>query len=442
MKNTQKKLNAKHFRYLSKTDIDDPMVYLNDFFENEICIEYWPHQIGLVINAAANEEMNSEWIEAGFYVKRLIKQVELAYVIFKKCEIQYQEKPLNFLKCIRDYWNYVSGSGLTVDEVDLPADTISRFFSYQSLRDWYGTLDDLWETICNRNGDFLCNEGNEILAVRELLKRLAIALHRIYQNGVLPEREGGTRKVEEGVSPANATLSETEEPERAVAETPENNVLHPKQGIALPTEMRVSACYKEAVRDFFDKIQLDDWKRQVSYWRQAVMTEGVFWSASTDHNYDGSALLFNYACIYPLLALFFRECETRQDPCVAGDWSQGKFFCGTKSIHILHRGKLLHLTHITVEQLENPLGAIIQLLGQYTKADWDGILYDWLHYGLSKEAYVYGKYYDQTMRIYELLINVVELAYVLAFEEEIEIVDHVAQLDPHLWDSPNTSATC
>ncbi|MNM75733.1 hypothetical protein D3C81_875290 [compost metagenome] len=96
------------------------------------------------------------------------------------------------------------------------------------------------------------------------------------------------------------------------------------------------------------------------------------------------------------------------------------------SITIVNKNDKFHLSHTNTEQLENLFPSIANLINQYTKIEWDEILYDWLEYGLSKEAYANEDFSNQTLLIYETLINLVELAYILAYENEIEILDAVA----------------
>ncbi|WP_293942097.1 MULTISPECIES: hypothetical protein [unclassified Sphingobacterium] len=187
MKNTQKKLKAKHFRYLSREYIDDPLKYLEDFFVHETEIDYWLRDLNILINVAANAQLNPPVQANNYNVKQLIEQVEIAYVIFKKCNIQLLENPLDFFANKADYWNYVRDGVFTSNDIESPVDNIGRFFSYQTLKQWYKTLDNLWIKIGDSDDEFLGNRANEILAVRELIQRLAISLHKIYEHKTLPD---------------------------------------------------------------------------------------------------------------------------------------------------------------------------------------------------------------------------------------------------------------
>lgn len=186
MKNTQKKLKAKNFRYLSKEYVKDPMIYLDEFFEQQTKIDYWLRDINILINAATNAKINAQAQSTSYHIRQLIEQVEIAYVIFKKCAIKTQNNPLSFFASTKDYWNYVIDGKYTSNGITSPTDTISRFFSYQTLQLWYQTLDSLWINIGDRGDEFLHNQGNDILAVRELIQRLVVSLDKIREKGFLP----------------------------------------------------------------------------------------------------------------------------------------------------------------------------------------------------------------------------------------------------------------
>ncbi|MND74544.1 hypothetical protein D3C87_1117620 [compost metagenome] len=431
MKNTQKKLKAKHFRYLSKEYIEDPLKYLEDFYEQETYHHYFVMEINLLINAASNVKMNCPNSSLGYNTKKLITFVEIAYVIFKKCNLKKLKNPLNFIQCVSDYWNYVSGECFSVNDIESPEDEISRFFSHQSLGQWYETLDEIWINISDRNGDFLGNEGNNILAVRELLQRLAISLHKIYENKSLPDIIANNQEeIEHEESQDQKSLEQTDSiktKEEPFDDAVENEIFSPKKQVTLPPWLAPQPFSIKAIQDFFSHGCLDRWKEHIKYWHKAAITENCFWSATKESPfYGGSTLLFNYSCIYTLLEMFRNEADLRKIEYIVKDPNQQILIRDKVSITIVNKNDKFHLSHTNTEQLENLFPSIANLINQYTKIEWDEILYDWLEYGLSKEAYANEDFSNQTLLIYETLINLVELAYILAYENEIEILDAVA----------------
>ncbi|MNU98424.1 hypothetical protein D3C71_885310 [compost metagenome] len=388
-------------------------------------------EINLLINAASNVKMNCPNSSLGYNTKKLITFVEIAYVIFKKCNLKKLKNPLNFIQCVSDYWNYVSGECFSVNDIESPEDEISRFFSHQSLGQWYETLDEIWINISDRNGDFLGNEGNNILAVRELLQRLAISLHKIYENKSLPDIIANNQEeIEHEESQDQKSLEQTDSiktKEEPFDDAVENEIFSPKKQVTLPPWLAPQPFSIKAIQDFFSHGCLDRWKEHIKYWHKAAITENCFWSATKESPfYGGSTLLFNYSCIYTLLEMFRNEADLRKIEYIVKDPNQQILIRDKVSITIVNKNDKFHLSHTNTEQLENLFPSIANLINQYTKIEWDEILYDWLEYGLSKEAYANEDFSNQTLLIYETLINLVELAYILAYENEIEILDAVA----------------
>lgn len=183
MKNTQKKLKAKHFRYLSKKIIKNPMVYIHDFFQQQTDIVNWQNDINLFVISGAYPAMCSGgYPENGYNCHQMIKQIEIAYVIFNQCGLPKHENPLRLFDARKDYFNYSYGPEFTCNGKRNPYDLIGKFFSYQSLKKWYKTMDDLMEKLTLKRplGDE--QFGDKIVAIREFLIRLAHALYYIYRN--------------------------------------------------------------------------------------------------------------------------------------------------------------------------------------------------------------------------------------------------------------------
>ncbi|CAM3562208.1 hypothetical protein [Sphingobacterium prati] len=426
MKNTQKKLKAKHFRYLSKEYIEDPLKYLEDFYEQETYHHYFVMEINLLINAASNVKMNCPNSSLGYNTKKLITFVEIAYVIFKKCNLKKLKNPLNFIQCVSDYWNYVSGECFSVNDIESPEDEISRFFSHQSLGQWYETLDEIWINISDRNGDFLGNEGNNILAVRELLQRLAISLHKIYENKSLPDSIANNQEeIEHEESQDQKSLEQTnsiETKEEPFDDVAENEILNPKERIILPAWLAPHPYSISALKNFFDRDDLNGWKEDIRYWYRTVITENEFWSADNEnHKFSGANLLYTYSCICSLLEMLFNKLE--ESPISLMDIESSiSILPECQSIFIRHENKEIILYYISDEELRYPLSSLLATVNTYSQQQWDEILYDWVNYGLDKNRYT-GDYSDYSTRIYQTIIKIIELAYLVAFSDEIDLLN-------------------
>ncbi|TDQ75427.1 hypothetical protein [Sphingobacterium yanglingense] len=183
MKNTQKKLKAKQFRYLNKDTVKNPMIYIHNFYRYETNVIYWMNNINLFIQAGCLPEMaDRAHAETGFHCKQMIEQIEIAYVIFKQCHIPKQKNPLQFVAQREDHFNYTHNLEYTWKGKRAPYDTISKFFSYQSLNKWYTTMDDLMIYMSTKESSYYDKFGDKILAIKELLIRLAFALYYIYED--------------------------------------------------------------------------------------------------------------------------------------------------------------------------------------------------------------------------------------------------------------------
>jgi len=183
MKNTQKKLKAKQFRYLSKDIVKNPMVYIRNFYRYETNIINWMNHINLFVQAGCYPEMaDTRHAENGFHCRQMIEQVEVAYVIFKQCGIPRQANPLQFFGQREDHFNYILDMEYTWNGKKNPYDMLSKFFSYQSLDRWYETMDDLEMYMSTKETSNYDKFGDKILAIKELLIRLAFALYYIYKD--------------------------------------------------------------------------------------------------------------------------------------------------------------------------------------------------------------------------------------------------------------------
>ncbi len=426
MKNTQKKLKAKHFRYLSKEYIEDPLKYLEDFFGQETYIRYFLMDINLLINAASSLKMNYPHANSGYNTKKLIELVEITYVIFKKCNLKKLKNPLDFIQCDSDYWNYVSGDCLSVNDIESPEDEISRFFSHQSLVQWYETLDEIWINISDRNGDFLGNEGNKILAVRELLQRLAISLHKIYENKSLPDSiVNNQEKIENEKSQDQTSLEQTESlktKEEPSDDAVENEIFQPKERIILPEWLVPQPYSISALKNFFDRDDLNGWREDIRYWYRTVITENEFWSANNKNNkFSGANLLYTYSCIYSLLEMLSNKLEEPPISSIDAE-DQAFILLECQSILIEHDNEKITLYYISQEELHSPLASLLATVKTYSQQEWDEILYEWLAYGLDKNKYT-GAYADDSIQIYQTIVKIIELAYLVAFSDEIDLLN-------------------
>ena len=162
------------------------MIYLEDFFGEQTEIAMWLRDIHLLVSAATNSDMAyPKSMEIGYDCRRLIEQVEVAYVIFKQCNLRKHSAPLRFYEKRADFLAYMFHGAYTFQGAVNPADTLSRFFSYQSLAEWCRTLDTMMLYLADHVVISEDRYGDEIIVIRELLLRMAQAMSDIYEHGGL-----------------------------------------------------------------------------------------------------------------------------------------------------------------------------------------------------------------------------------------------------------------
>ncbi len=169
----KRKLKHRHFRHIAKNHIDDPLDYLDDFFRTEITISEWLHILHQLMFASIYpSSVNLAKLEFGFHFQKFVGQIEIAYIIYKQCQLRPTADPL---------FNLIPAeSDSDVMDID-PADTISRFFGYHSLFEWYAVANRLQINFCNMTNDST-NDTCKMMIVRELSLKLAKALYAVHKN--------------------------------------------------------------------------------------------------------------------------------------------------------------------------------------------------------------------------------------------------------------------
>lgn len=179
MKNTQKKLKPKLFRYLSKGEIKNPNWFLKGMVHGWGI--NWSENFNYLINSSIYPAMRSnQAFEYGFIFDHLGKMVEMAYVILKKCSLKPYSKDCLFQHTCKESF---------VAEVDcniiLNKKFLCDFFGFKTLKEWQKTLQDiLLLRILEEHTDD--DSGfDEYMPIRELLVKLPKVLHEIHNRGGL-----------------------------------------------------------------------------------------------------------------------------------------------------------------------------------------------------------------------------------------------------------------
>lgn len=180
MKNTQKKLKAKHFRYLSKGYIKDPHRFLK-----EIVHQWglnWSNNFSHLINSSLYPPMRTDLaFDYGFTHTHLGQMIEVAYVIFKKSAL----KPIPGDRLFQYSCMEMFEAEVEEDKI-FPEKALRTFFGFKSLKEWFSVLNDLL-----RRRDYSVDNMHELsvdleyIPIRELLIKLPKVLQEIYERGGL-----------------------------------------------------------------------------------------------------------------------------------------------------------------------------------------------------------------------------------------------------------------
>lgn len=180
MKNTQKKLKAKHFRYLSEEYVKHP-----DRFLKEIVHQWglnWSENFNLLINSSFYPPMRADMeLDHGFIHTHLGQMIEAGFVILKKCNLEPLPKDDLFqYSCKKEFEMEIEENGI------FPEKALRTFFGFKTLKEWMSVLDDL---LMHR--DYTVATMNQIqleldyIPIRELLVKLPKVLQEIYDRGGL-----------------------------------------------------------------------------------------------------------------------------------------------------------------------------------------------------------------------------------------------------------------
>lgn len=180
MKNTQKKLKTKHFRYLSKEYAKNPNLFLK-----EVVYQWgidWSTHINYFINSCIYPPMRTKhFFEYGFIHVHLGQMIEIGYVVMIQCNWKPVPKSEVFqYRCTEIFTAEIE------DNIVFPSIILRDFFSFKTLQEWYKVLDELQLsrdlTIANSKE---VHFGIDYIPVRELLVKLPKALLEIHNRGGL-----------------------------------------------------------------------------------------------------------------------------------------------------------------------------------------------------------------------------------------------------------------
>lgn len=395
MKNTQKKLKPKQFRYLSKPQIKTPLAYIRYFYDR-YDLNLWQEKV-YVFLTSGSAQFRPPLLDPFNTHRHIINHIDIAYIIHQR------------------------GA-----ETEIANRFLDYFFEMNCRKYWLEIIDELLKNETDKN--YGHDEDNYNLYVIRTIELLHYLSYYFYLLSI--------EKSEDFAIPLYVLpyrdLSETEKEEanclKRLPLDSENVRKSPipfyhKERIALPEWLAPQPYSRKAVQDFFQISSLKGWRNELWNWYQSVITDDLFWSADK-RRLSGANLLYNYACFYSLLEMY--RSQVNPTTAIASHSIQDNsrsIFKEHNDLAIQHDGDTMVLRYIVQEEAKDPLHTILEHITRFNKVEWDEILYDWLSYGLSSNTNKESTYAGQTTRIYQTLVKIVELSYVLAFQDEIEFIN-------------------
>lgn len=180
MKNTQKKLKAKHFRYLSKRYIKNPDLFLEEVLHQSGL--NWSSNFNYMINSCFYPPMRtSTTFEFGYIYIHLAQMIEIGVVFLEQYNLEPMDKDDVFqYQCLEIFNAEVEDARI------FPTKSLRAFYGFKSLKEWYNVLDNLllYKDYGKDNMEQI-QLYLEYIPIREFLVKLPLVLSEIYKRGGL-----------------------------------------------------------------------------------------------------------------------------------------------------------------------------------------------------------------------------------------------------------------
>ncbi len=394
MKNTQKKLKAKHFRYLSKENIEKPKDFLSGFFER-IDLEYWQEKIYVFLSSGSVQQ-RYPMHDPSFVHQKLIEQVEYAYILY--------------------YSNTITSKANRL---------LDYIFEIQSLSNWREQLDSVLRNQTDKFSYFDDDNYNRYLINLIELTHYLVKFLFLYANNregyftfpyyILPTyRLNSEELISQNYHKRIGTDKDS-------SDSPQP-LLQFKHNVEIPEWIKLPSYSVKTLKVFFDKNDLNGWREDIRYWYESVLTEDQYWSPSINDSYSSANLLYLYSCIRSLVEIFMHQLSEEERLELSVEYNNpASIFPEIDSFRVRQNCRVSTLYYVNPDARKNPLPAILKGLSIFTLCQWQEILYDWLEYGLSTNPYT-GNYFPFSGTIYQTLIKTLEISYLIAFEDELELI--------------------
>lgn len=176
----KKKLKNRKFRYVEKDEISKPLQSLHQFYKLDVSFKTWRMDVELLLLSGLDGRLKRNGFEYGLTAQRLIKQVEIAYVLYTAANIKKKVDFQRHVKSVREMYGV-----LNQERVYSTTEALFLFFECQSLNEWRVELDFMisYASLALENEDNPNNDNALLVYIR--IMALIDALHQIYlDNGM------------------------------------------------------------------------------------------------------------------------------------------------------------------------------------------------------------------------------------------------------------------
>lgn len=415
MRKTEKKLKAKHFRYLSKENIENPMCYINNLYKSVTNLASWLDDLNALVNASFCAKMkgaHQQW--NGYHCKTLIEQVEFAYSIFVRYNLKKKKGNLNFHPV--DYRQISS-----LDHQSLPKtekwffETLRLFFSFQDLKGWYETLDRIWVNLIDMSDPIEEYERigeDRLVIIKELFTRLAIALDLIHEIGEFPKYKTNDQ-LEENVASKNNNQNTNAVIDSNDFDTQSSSEIRKTQ-ISDPHRDRIL----EKLRTRFGEDDLETWQSELHILHLGINTEYDSWNEAFKLSSPGSTFYF-CARIHKIIRLIGEEIRYICGPNKFPFEPSIRHKSYQQLIHKKRTIKLLYLSHYETLQPEYYL---YQLFEELPEDEWEDKFNELIEIFLSLDNNESFEGNGGYFKFLQQLQKCIELSFIIAFKDEIEFI--------------------
>lgn len=258
---------------------------------------------------------------------------------------------------------------------------------------------------------------DRIVAYQELLKRLAIALHRIYEIGELPEYDASTQQRLETNELIIAEESD-QYTDQVIDVNEYNNLAEPEKPEIHPDDLYTKKIIKQ-LRNRFGEDDLETWQSECQSLHIGLDNKYYTWNEAFKDSHPGSTFYF-CAIIHKIIKFVGEEVSTICNP---NKFSFKPIDTPQACQQFIHKNRTTTLRYLSLSEILQPEYYLYQLFEELPNYEWEDkfneIIEIYLSLDDNESFFGNGGY----LKFLQQVQKCIELSYLIAFKDEIEFVD-------------------